>query len=135
MSLFIDFSELHRPDTPNTYLMAPEGLCQQAEPDLVAPIIRKSPAALYHRLVGMVEQRRNWAELETDADNLRLVFVARTSLLRFKDDIDIHVLPVAGQGADEIGAQLAIYSRSRIGYSDLGANAKRVAALLVSFPT
>lgn len=135
MSLFIDFAQVRPPDTPNTCLAAPEGLCQRAEPDLITPVVRKSPEALYHRLVGMAEQRRDWIELETDPDNLRLVFVARTAFLRFKDDVDILVLPVPGLGDGEIGAQIAIYSRSRVGYSDLGANRKRITALLATLPT
>ncbi len=135
MSLFTDFSELKRPDTPNTYLVAPGGLCQQAEPDKVSPVIRKSPEALYRRLTGMVELRRDWIEMESDDENKRLTFVARTSFLRFKDDVDIAVLPVAGIKEDEIGAHIAIYSRSRIGYSDLGANRRRCLSLLAQLPT
>ena len=46
---------------------------------------------------------------------------------RCKDDIDVAALAVA---TDENRSQLAVYSRSRIGYSDLGANAKRVRMLL-----
>ena len=47
--------------------------------------------------------------------------------MRFKDDIDIQIIPAQGETAE---TQIAIYSRSRIGYSDLGANRKRVAELI-----
>ena len=47
--------------------------------------------------------------------------------MRYKDDISILVLPARGE---ESGSELAIYSRSRVGYSDMGANRKRVLGLL-----
>lgn len=48
-------------------------------------------------------------------------FVARTKLMRFKDDIDVEIIPLSDNRSSFI-----IYSRSRIGYSDMGANRKRV---------
>ena len=52
-------------------------------------------------------------------------FVAVTRIMRFRDDIDVLLAPTA-----DGGTQVAIYSRSRVGYSDLGANRKRVKQLL-----
>ena len=49
--------------------------------------------------------------------------------MRFKDDVDILVLPVEGHDHQ---STLAIYSGSRLGYSDLGTNGKRVNALLTA---
>ena len=126
MTDFIDFTTLQRPASPNTALVAPAGLCQAAETDEDAPLFDASPDELFDRIVKRIEADRKWTPKSIDADTRRLSFVASTSLLRFKDDVDIQVLPIeSGQGAT-----LAIYSRSRVGYSDLGANLKRIKKLL-----
>jgi len=125
MTDFIDFKTLERPKSPNTYLLAPDGYCQQAEADQISPSFAATPAALFSACADIVENQKSWALAASDADAGRLQFISTSALMRYKDDIDIHVLP-AGTDA----AQLAIYSRSRVGYSDLGANAKRVSALL-----
>jgi len=44
--------------------------------------------------------------------------------MKYKDDIDIAVLETND------GSTVAIYSRSRVGHSDLGKNRKRVEALI-----
>lgn len=50
----------------------------------------------------------------------RITYVARTKWLRFPDYITVAAVPVEG------GSQLAVYSRSRFGKSDLGVNRKRL---------
>ena len=75
----------------------------------------------------MVAARSDWKITASDPAAGRIRFIAVTRLLRFKDDIDILVLPVAEHDHQ---STLVVYSRSRIGYSDLGTNGKRVNALL-----
>lgn len=53
----------------------------------------------------------------------RLQALAVTSMLRFKDDLAIEVRP-----RPEGGAVVAMRSKSRLGLSDWGANAKRIRA-------
>jgi len=84
-----------------------------------------TPRGLFSRLTELIASERGWGRIEADAETLRLKFVATTGLMRFKDDVDIEVIPV-----DEGKATFAIYSRSRVGYSDLGANRKRVKELI-----
>ena len=127
MSDFISFATLIRPSSPNTYLLAPDGLCQKAEPDAASPALRGSPKQVYAALTDLVANERHWKPVAQGPAGLRLRFVARTPFLGFKDDVDVQVLP---PHEGEAGPQLAIYSRSRVGYSDLGANAKRVNTLL-----
>lgn len=126
MSNFISFKTLKRPPKPNTYLVAPDGLCLAAEPDEVSQVLKTSPPETFEALQALIAAERSWIDLELDPDNLALKFVARSALMRFKDDVDIAVLPTPSDG----GSQIAIYSRSRVGYSDLGANKKRVDGLL-----
>ena len=124
---FIDFETLIRPTSPNTYLLAPEALCRSATPDDISPVFDHSPQQLLWAITTALEGENRISISARDAGSLRLKAVATTALLRFKDDIDVAALSVA---TDENRSQLAVYSRSRIGYSDLGANAKRVRMLL-----
>ena len=133
--MYLSFESFRRSQKPNNYLIAPEGLCQKSTPDQISPLIKKSPEALFRRLVGLFESGSGWKSLEYDEDNRRISVVAVTPLLRFKDDVDIRVIEEPGLPEGQIGSRLAIYSRSRIGYSDLGANKKRVDALLARFPS
>ncbi len=126
MSEFPDLASLRRPQTPNTFLLAPERFCHNEKPDAVSPVFTIAPGSLFVKFCGLVAANARWRELLHDDDQLALRFVAVTGLLRFRDDIDARVL----SGPDGHGAQLVIYSRSRVGYHDLGTNGRRVKALL-----
>lgn len=130
MSDFIHFKSLKRPPKPNTCLVAPENFCLATEADFAAPEFQLSGAELFAKLNDMIASERSFGQLTSDADALRLKFVATTGLMRFKDDVDIEVIPL-----DDGKATLAIYSRSRVGYSDLGANRKRVTKLIAELTT
>ena len=54
-------------------------------------------------------------------DKLTVRFIQRTALLKFPDTITVQFYPLA-----ETRSTLAIYSRSQIGYHDMGANEARV---------
>lgn len=123
---FINFKTLTRPGSPNTALLAPPGFAASAEPDGAAPVYDTPHGELYMRALRLVGDRREWQLGEQDAASTRLNFVATSALMRFKDDVDVVVLPVAGQPGK---STFAAYSRSRVGFSDLGANRKRLDAL------
>lgn len=127
MTDYLDFSTLTRPPKPNNYLLAPPGLCQAAEPNAASPKFSETPRHVFSRLSEIISSERQWIDVRSDPDKLRIAFIARTPLMRFKDDVDIQILPPEGDSGE---TQIAIYSRSRIGYSDLGANRKRVAELV-----
>lgn len=123
---FIDFKTLERPSSPNTALLAPSGLAQAATPDGAAPVYDVAPGELFLRVLRLIGDKPSWELGEQDTAGLRLTFVAVSALMRFKDDVDVIVLPVPGQPSK---STFAAYSRSRVGYSDLGANRKRLDAL------
>jgi uncharacterized protein (DUF1499 family) len=125
MSDFINFKTLKRPPKPNTCLAAPEDHCLAAEPDFEAPELMMTGRGLFSKLSEIIASERSFGKIETDAESLRIKFVATTGLMRFKDDVDIEIIP-----RDEGRATFAIYSRSRVGYSDLGANRKRVTKII-----
>lgn len=125
MTDFISFKSLKRPPKPNTCLAAPENHCLAAEPDFAPPELAMTGRGLFSKLSEIIASERSFGKIETDADALRIKFVATTGLMRFKDDVDIEVIALE-QGR----ATFAIYSRSRVGYSDMGANRKRVGKLI-----
>jgi len=127
MTDFIDFPTLERPKSPNTYLLASAGLCEHATADQPSPHYSASPEEVFATCLKVIESRKDWTLAASDPAGGKLRFISTSGLMRFKDDLDILVIP---GNTDEGGSRLAVYSRSRLGYSDLGANAKRVGALL-----
>ncbi|MCP5151037.1 MAG: DUF1499 domain-containing protein [Ectothiorhodospiraceae bacterium] len=66
-----------------------------------------------------------WAEVEVDSGPDRgatVRAVAITGWLRFRDDVEVRIVPLGSEGV-----QVLVRSRSRVGRGDLGANAGRVA--------
>lgn len=125
MTDFINFKSLKRPPKPNTCLVAPKNHCLAAEPDFAPPELDMTGRGLFSKLSEIVAADRSFGKIESDAEQGRLKFVATTGLMRFKDDVDIEVIQL-----EDGKTSLAIYSRSRVGYSDLGANQKRVRKLI-----
>lgn len=125
MTDYINFKTVKRPPKPNTCLAAPENHCLAAEPDFAPPVFELTGRGLFSKLSEIIAADRSWSKLVADPESLRLQFVATTGFMRFKDDVDIEIIPV-----DDTHTTLAIYSRSRIGYSDLGTNRKRVNDLI-----
>ncbi len=129
----VDFRTLRRPRSPNTYLLAPDGLCENARPDDVSAVFPVSREVLFGEILKRIEARPDWHLTANDPDRGMIGFVAVSKLMRFKDDVDILVLPAeAGDPQGRQGSRLAAYSRSRVGHSDLGANKKRISQLLAS---
>jgi uncharacterized protein (DUF1499 family) len=123
----IEFSALKRPSRPNNCLVAPDGFTGISTPDETAPVFDKPPKRVFDIVMDLVLERVEWRLRASDPDTLRISFTAVTPLMKFKDDVYVQALPVDGT-ADH--SSVAIYSGSRIGYSDLGTNAKRVKELL-----
>lgn len=63
-------------------------------------------------------------ERRAESAGVHVRFVAVTPTLRFRDDVDALILPAVGGGST-----MAVYSRSRVGLWDLGANRARVMRL------
>jgi len=127
----IAFKTLVRPKSPNTYLLAPKGLCEKDSPDQFSDIMPVAPSILFAQVLDLIDDQERWA-VETQDEGRHLIhFVATSKLMRYKDDVDVLILPVeAGSFEQASGSRLAVYSRSRVGHSDLGANRKRVTFML-----
>ena len=120
----IDFVTLTKPRTPNTFLMAPEGLCKNAKIDAVAPAYGVAAAKLRQEFLRVAIAQPRVAHTFADEMGLYDDFVARSLVFRFPDLISVKFLDVKG------GATLALYSRSVYGRSDLGVNRARTLAWL-----
>lgn len=97
------------PDTPN---------CVRTAQVFDAPVDTVFDAAL-HALDALGPEA-----LETTPEAHRAHAVYRVALV-FKDDVDLVVTPVR-DGETPAGSRLQIRSASRVGYSDLGVNKRRV---------
>lgn len=83
----------------------------------IAPIaIRGSAEQAWQALIRYLESDRAFTVVEQQPDYIRAE--ARTRLLRFVDDVEFVLRPER--------REIAMRSASRVGYSDLGANRKRL---------
>jgi len=94
-----------------------------AFPD-IAPLVLNVPAdrAFEHALAAARDM--GWDILAAEKSQGRIEATATTRWFRFKDDVVVRIRP---EGA---GARIDVRSKSRIGLSDLGANARRVRAYM-----
>ena len=84
---------------------------------------RGDPAQAMRRMRAVIEAIPRARVVRADDSGLHAEFTSR--LLRFVDDVDCVVDPTAGV--------IQIRSASRVGYSDLGVNRKRVDAIRAAF--
>ena len=90
----------------------------------IAPLaFRGDPAQAMQRLRAVIEAMPRTRIVSASDQALRAEFTS--ALFRFVDDVDCVVDPSAGV--------IQIRSASRVGYSDLGANRKRVEAIRSAF--
>jgi len=115
----VNFQELVRRDSPNDYLVCPDGFCRKAKPDRVSPVFPIPAKRLKARVDALLSMTPR-TEIVSAGDT-HVVAEQRSLIFRFPDTIDIAVIAV---GSDK--STLAIYSRSRYGRYDLGANGRRV---------
>jgi uncharacterized protein (DUF1499 family) len=116
----IDFETLKRPSSPNTFLLAPEGLCKQAKTDLVSSVYGVPAAKLRQEFLNIVIAQPRTSHALADEAVLYDDFVVRSALFRFPDLVAVKFLDLKGKRST-----LALYSRSVYGRSDLGVNRRR----------
>ncbi|MGF1502370.1 MAG: DUF1499 domain-containing protein [Paracoccaceae bacterium] len=108
-----------RTGKPNDYLVAPEGAAA-ARPDRSFAAVAEPPEALFARFheIALAAPR---TEIVAGAPaELFVTYVQRSAVFGFPDYVSVKAV------AAPDGASLAIWSRSRFGYSDLGVNRARV---------
>ena len=126
MSNFINFTTFKRGSPKNSFLQAPAGVNQNSHLNQESPRINESASDLSARLFALLSRMPNIRELQVDETGLRIKLVAVTPFMRFKDDVSIEIFPSPDEDNSSGTSSFAIYSASRIGRYDFGANAKRV---------
>ena len=124
--MLLDFARLTLPRWPNHCLATPaqwSGPAGQVATRIYPVSLDKLREALV--AVAAAEPRTNLLRLDKEA--LQAEFEQRSKLFGFRD-----LITVAFIAQGESSATLALYSRSRLGLFDLGANRKRVARWLAA---
>ena len=85
----------------------------------------QAPTAIYAKALATLNSQ-GYSSISQDASGLRIEAVAQSFWFGFKDDVVIAITPIAN------GGQVDMRSVSRVGISDLGANAKRIEAYLAA---
>jgi uncharacterized protein (DUF1499 family) len=96
---------------------------RRAYPDIVPLELTVAPAAAFARALEAATAM-GWEIVAADVAAGRIEATATTPWFGFRDDIVVRVAPAP------MGSRIDVRSVSRVGKSDLGANAKRVRAFL-----
>jgi uncharacterized protein (DUF1499 family) len=96
---------------------------QKGYPDIKSLIVKAPPAETVQKAIDAARSL-DWEVVATDAPSGRIEATDTTRWFGFKDDIVVRVRPDAG------GSRVDVRSASRVGKSDVGANAKRVRKFL-----
>jgi len=122
----IDPLTVERPPSPNTYFVASQSIVE-ARVDLEAPIYAAPAVVMAIAFNDYVLTQPNALLIDGGVDALWLTYVQRTPTLKMPDYISVKFIDL-----EEGKSTIAIYSRSRFGYGDMGVNKARVNAWLQS---
>lgn len=109
-------------DPPAEQREVVEGLQKSGYPDIVPVVLDVPPEQAFARAKAVAEKLPGWNVTNADLESGRIEAIATSKLFHFVDDIVIRVRP------DGAGSRVDLRSRSRVGQSDLGANAARIRA-------
>lgn len=122
-----DFATLALRATPNQYLVLPPGFASTASPHGESPVFDLPVAELERRALTAIRAQPRLTEVAADPGRRQYAFVQRTRILRFPDTVTVRFVDM-GAGR----SSLALYSRSKLGRSDLGANEARARSWLAA---
>lgn len=109
-----------RPVSPNTYYVAPQSMVE-ATVDREAPIYTAPAAIMAQAFDDYVKTQPNITALAGTPSEGWLTYVQRTPVMKMPDYITVKFIDF-----EDGGSTLAIYSRSRYGYGDMGVNKARI---------
>ena len=97
---------------------------QRAYPDIKSLILKAPPSEAMQRAIDAA-RKLDWEIVSSDTPSGRIEATATTRWFGFKDDVVVRVRPESGGGS-----RVDVRSMSRVGQSDVGANAKRIREFL-----
>lgn len=124
-STFTDFETLQPPTSPNHWLVAPPDTAFAGKVDATAPTFAVPAERLVEAWTGVVRKQPRVRFLGTSADGLQVEAEQRSALIGFVDRISFRAVPLAAEQST-----FYAYSRSEVGYWDLGVNRSRLARWL-----
>ena len=98
-------------------------LQQRFYPDITPLIVAQPPAQMFPQALAAA-QEMGWEVVDANERAGRIEATATTFWFGFKDDVVVRLTPAGA------GSRIDVRSVSRVGVSDLGANAQRVRAYL-----
>ena len=122
---FVGLLEVRR-KAPNGFAYGGEAIAAEQRkgyPDLKPLVLKAPPRDVMQRAIDAA-RALGWEVVSSDAEAGRIEATDTTTWFGFKDDVVIRVQP------DPEGSRVDVRSVSRVGLSDLGANAKRIREFL-----
>ncbi len=116
----IDFDRFERPGSPNSALIGPTA-GPPRRPDAEAPVFAIPAQDLAAHWQTVVQAQPRTRIRSVSADDLQVEAEQRSALFGFVDDISFRAIAL-----DAGRATFVAYSRSRVGYWDLGVNRRRL---------
>ncbi len=111
---------------PHSYRVAPPALTQEFV-DFPAPVYTANPTLMAKAFDDFVLRQPKTIRIAGSVEEGWMTYVQRSERLNFPDYISVKFIDLNGGRST-----VAIYSRSRFGYSDMGVNAARVNGWLAS---
>ncbi len=118
---FLDFDRLERPGSPNHWLIAPAGGTPQPRTDVQEAVFDVAPTRLAEGWLGVVKGQPRTTILAVADDGLQIEAEQRSAVFGFVDRISFRAIPLA-----ERQSTYTAYSRSLVGYWDVGVNQGRL---------
>lgn len=115
-----------RQDAPNSAVYGGAELAAQQHKAYadVQPLLLNLPAPQAHARALSAARKMNWEIVAEDAARGRIEATATTLWFGFKDDVVVRIAPAQN------GSRIDVRSVSRVGQSDVGANAARIRSFL-----
>ena len=121
MTDFLDFNNLRRRSSPNQWLVGPADFRSDLTVDRVAAVFKTPAKTLAEKWVAVLKAQSRTIVLGVSDDGLSVEAQQRSALLRFVDVISFRAIPI-----DDESSTFVAYSRSNLGYWDVGVNQRRL---------